>query len=91
MIEVRIRVFLKSDLGLDVVPSTTMMASAAPPALDVAKLADGLIAELAPSLGNLRRMTSEEADAYCDKEEAEASDGYTDLGLSDADLAEPGR
>lgn len=80
MIEVRIRVFLKSDHGTDVVPSTTLMASAAPPALDVAKLAEGLIAELAPALGNVRRMSSEEADAYCAKEEAEEADGYLVVG-----------
>ena len=81
MIEVRIRALLKSGTGMDVVPSTTLIAAKAPPTLDVGKLADDLIAELAPSLGNLRPMTADEADAYCEQERLdEESGGYIDLG-----------
>lgn len=89
MIKVCISVLLKSDLGMDVVPSTTLVAKEAPASFDVAKVVEDLTAELSPSLGNLRRMTSEEADAYCAREEAEDAGGYTDLGLSDADVEEP--
>ena len=88
MIEIRTRVLLKSDLGMDVVPSTTLVADKATASLDVAKVVDELIAELAPSLGNLRPMTAEEAEAYCAKEEAEASDGYTVVEAEDDDLEE---
>lgn len=87
MIEIRIRVLLKSDLGMDVVPGTTLVAKKAPASFDVANLVEDLVADLSPALGKLRRMTSEEADAYFAKEEAEDAEGFTDLGLSDADLA----
>ncbi len=90
MIEVRIRALLKNDQGMSVVPSTTMVAAKAPSTFDLAKVADDLIAELPPSLGNLRPMTAAEADAFCEQEEAEASEGYSDLGLSDADTEESG-
>ena len=88
MIEVRIRALLKNDQGMSVVPSITLVAPQAPASFDVAKVVDDLIAELSPSLGNLRRMTAEEAEAFCAEEEAD--DGYTDLGLSDADTEESG-
>ena len=90
MIEVRIRALLKNDQGMSVVPSTTLVAEKAPASFDIAKVVDGLIAELSPSLGNLRRMTSEEADAFTAAEEADERDGYIDLGLSDADDEESG-
>lgn len=91
MIEVRVRALLMNDQGMSVVPSTTLVAAKAPSTFDVAKVADDLIAELAPSLGNLRPMTGEEADAYCEQERLdEESCGYTDLGLSDADTEESG-
>lgn len=90
MIEVRIRALLKNDQGMSVVPSTTLVAAKAPSAFDVAKVADDLIAELSPSLGNLRRMTAEEADAFCAEEEADDGEGYIDLGLSDANDEESG-
>ena len=85
MIEIRIRVLMKNDMGMDVVPSTTLVAEKAPSALDVAAIADRLVKELnTPLLGKLRPMTNDEADAYCAEEDAD--DGYTDLGLSDSDL-----
>ena len=88
MIEIRTRVLLKNELGMDVVPSSTLVTQKAAVSPDVAKLVDDLIAELAPSLGNLRPMTAEEADGYCAKEEAEASDGYTVVDADDDDLEE---
>lgn len=91
MIEVRIRALLMSDKGMSVVPSTTLAGLAAPTALDVAQIADKLVAELDTDLlGNLRPMTEAEAETYCAKEEAEEADGYSDLGLSDADDEESG-
>lgn len=85
MIEVRIRVFLKDAEGNDVVPSATLVASEAMPSLDVAVRTAVLVRELDDwPFGAVRQMTSAEMKAYCDKEEAD--DGYSDLGLSDADL-----
>lgn len=90
MIEVRIRALLKNHQGMSVVPSTTLMGKEAPASLDAAKIVDDLIAELSPALGNLRRMTDEEAGFFLDEEEAEEREGYTDLGLSDSDEEESG-
>lgn len=88
MIEIRIRVLMKNDMDMDVVPSVTLVAEKAPPTLDVATLADNLVAEIkSPVIGTLRPMTREEADAYCAEEDAD--DGYTDLDLSDADVERP--
>lgn len=89
MIEVRIRVLMKGDYG-DVVPGITLTDIKKPDSLDVAKIAADLIAELPPELGDLRPMTAKEADAYCAMEEAEAAEGYIDLGRSDADDEESG-
>lgn len=89
MIEVRIRALMKGDHGY-VVPSVTLTDIKKPDSLDVAKIAADLIAELPPELGNLRPMTADEADAYCAMEEAEVSEGYIDLGSSDANDEESG-
>lgn len=85
MIEIRIRALLKNDRGMSVVPSTTMLVMAPTNSLDVERIVKRLRSELDGSpLGELRQMTAEEAETYCAQEEAD--DGYTDLGLSDADL-----
>ncbi|KAF0102190.1 MAG: hypothetical protein FD144_2625 [Rhodospirillaceae bacterium] len=75
---------------MSVVPSTTMIGKEVPASFDVAKVVDDLIAELSPSLGDLRRMTAEEAEAFCADEEADEREGYIDLGLIDSDDEESG-
>ncbi len=90
MIEIRIRALLMSDHGMRVVPGTTLIAEKAPPALDIAKVVADLIAELSPSLGNLRHMNAEEADAFTAEEEADEREGYVDLGLVGSDEEECG-
>lgn len=81
MIEVRIRVLMKGDMG-DVVPSVTLTNIKKPEALNVEQIAADLIAELPPELGNLRLMTAEEADVYCEQERL---DEERDADIMEAD------